>query len=482
MDVCYLCGNNFNENSIVDHGEHVIQQAIGGNLVSKGILCKKCGGDLSRKIDNPFNAIFEGIATRLDIKTDRKTKKNPSISGKIVSEKDAYGMNLKDTPVFWKNFKVSPVKPFHRFTEDYKKAIIYSPKKNFENHKSIVQKEIQSMELGFSPEIIMCDDIDCNVEYQFPMDNIAFKRGIAKIAIGFACTHGISRETLHLALKISEDNHGYIDEKIVLVQYAPLSIIDKIIEKDKAKLANYPSHNLILFTSKKHPSFLWCYIELFSTFQYYILLSDSYEGKPVYEYHYQRIEKANEYVFTPDRRHYKERNVILGGLGITDERIQSAYEKQKDKKNLKSLSEIEIDIITEETEKQKNKVDFEHDINKFVDYCAQKIILNNNFDLNAMINFNKNFSLFSRIIVDSHGEDEIFDILSYRRYYIDDEKLIDYLDALMLMKMRNDSALRTHSFYRFNQLEDYIQNKGFREKIRQVKSLIEKLKDDNPSE
>ena len=36
MDVCYLCGNDFNENSTVDHGEHVIQQAIGGNLVSKG--------------------------------------------------------------------------------------------------------------------------------------------------------------------------------------------------------------------------------------------------------------------------------------------------------------------------------------------------------------------------------------------------------------------------------------------------------------
>lgn len=79
------------------------------------------------------------------------------------------------------------------------------------------------------------------------------------------------------------------------------------------------------------------------------MLSDSYEGKPVYEYHYQRIEKADDYVFTPDRRHYKERNVILGGLGITDERIQSAYEKQKDKKNQKSLEQIEIDIIREET-------------------------------------------------------------------------------------------------------------------------------------
>jgi len=50
------------------------------------------------------------------------------------------------------------------------------------------------------------------------------------------------------------------------------------------------------------------------------------------------------------------------------------------------------------------------------------------------------------------------------------------------MKMCNESALKTHSFYRFNQLDDYSQNKGLREKIRQVKSLIEKSKDENHSE
>ncbi|EBE2002593.1 HNH endonuclease, partial [Salmonella enterica] len=476
-----LCGNNFNLSSTVDHGEHVIQQAIGGNLVSKGILCKRCGGDLSRKIDNPFNAIFEGIATRLDIKTDRKANKSPSIPGEIISEVDVYGMNLKGTQVFWKGFKVAPVKPFHRFTKDKKKIIIYSSKKNFENYKLTVQKEIESMELDNPPEIIMCDDIDCIVQYKFPMDSVAFKKGIAKIAIGFASTHGISRETLHLALKISEDNHGYIDEQVFLVQYVPLSVIDKTLEKDKASLANYPSHNLILFTSKKRPSYLWCYVELFSTFQYYILLTDNYEGEPVYEYHYQRIEKTSEYVFTPDRRHYKERNVILSGLGITDERIQAAYEKQKDKNNKKTLEEIEFDIITQETEKQKNKVDFESDINNFVNYCAQKTLLSNEFDFKSLMNFKKNFSLFSRFAENSY-DDEIFDISSYRRYYIDNDRFIDYPEALMLMRASNDPALKTHSFYRFTQLENYSQNKGLREKTRQAKSLLEKSKMESRSE
>lgn len=320
----------------------------------------------------------------------------------------------------------------------------------------------------------------CNIIFLWII--LLLKGGVAKIAIGFACTHGISRETLNLALKISEDNHGYIDEEIILVQYAPLSIIDRIIENDKASLANYPSHNLILFTSKKDPSLLWCYIELFSTFQYYVLLSDSYDGKPVYEYHYQRIVKSDDYVFTPDRRHYKERNLILGGLGITDERIQSAYEKQKDNKNKKSLEQIEIDIIREETNKQKNKADFERDINNFVDYCSQKILLNNDLDIEFMMNFKRNFSLFSRVAFNDEDEVEIFDISSYRRYYIENEKLVDYPEALNLMKMCAGSELRKYSFYKFNQLESYSQNKVLREKVRQVKNLIEKSKDENHTE
>lgn len=49
----------------------------------------------------------------------------------------------------------------------------------------------------------------------------------------------------------------------------------------------------------------------------------------------------------------------------------------------------------------------------------------------------------------------------------------------MLMKMCAESALRKYSFYKFNQLESYSQNKVLREKIRQVKSLVEKSKDEN---
>ncbi|MBO0273733.1 hypothetical protein, partial [Escherichia coli] len=103
-------------------------------------------------------------------------------------------------------------------------------------------------------------------------------------------------------------------------------------------------------------------------------------------------------------------------------------------------------------------------------------------DIEFMMNFNRNFSLFSRVAFNDEDEVEIFDILSYRRYYIENEKLVDYPEALNLMKMCAGSELRKYSFYKFNQLESYSQNKVLREKVRQVKKLIEKSKDENHTE
>ncbi|HED3888714.1 TPA: hypothetical protein R4229_001039 [Morganella morganii] len=475
MEVCYLCGSKFNNNSTVDHGEHVIQQAIGGSLISKGILCKECGGKLSKEIDVPFNRIFEGIATRLNIKTDRKGNKCSSVPGVIVSEKDAYGMNLKDTKVFWKNFMVTPVKPFHRFTEDNKRVIIYASEKQFKNQERIVQREIDNMRLDTPPEVIKCDDVDAMVRYEFPMNNRDFKRGMAKIAIGFACTNGISREKLPLALKISDKGLGLIDDKVGLVQYYPLSIIDLLIERKRSKLANYPSHTLILFTSKQNPSFLWCYIELFSTFQFYVLLNDDYKGEPIYKYHYQKIEKADEYIFTPDRRHYKERNMILGGLGITDERIQEVYDKQNNDKDKKTLFCIEVDLIREEYEKQKYKVNFECDIKNFVDHIASEVMLDNCDDFEYRMNFYKNYLLFRYELNNSDGESEdVFDISSYRRFFSVNDKLGDYPSLLPLVKEKD---AKKYSFFKFEQLNKYIENEGIQEKKRRAIKYFNELKD-----
>lgn len=470
MQICYFCGNNFDQLTTIDHGEHVIQQAIGGSLISKGILCKNCGEELGNDIDVPFNKIFEGIVTRLDIKNDRKANNKPSTTGIIVSEIDSFGFNLKGTPVFWNNYKVSPIKPFYKLTEDKKKVIVYSSQKQYKSYKHLVNKEIMAMHLVPPPKIILCDDIDAFIQFDFNMDNKAFKRGIAKIAIGFACSQGIHRSNLPLALKISDSNKGVIDDKIVLLKYAPLSVIDTIIEKEKRDLANYPSHTIILFNSEQYPSDLWCYVELFSTFQFYILLNDNYNGndkrKKIYAYHYQRIEKADEYQFAPDRNYYKKRKIFLYDLGITEERIERTFKKQK--KQTKSLHEIEIDLINEEIEKQKNIVNFEYDIQNALAYSYKKFEENNNGSVEILEVYENYLLFFEKNSLDSSYEK--FNISPYRRFFKKDKKIIEYPYELNDMHKINSEELNKHTFYRFNELSEYSQIKGIKEMIKQVEN------------
>ncbi|MCZ9980610.1 hypothetical protein OFR20_03590 [Brachyspira hyodysenteriae] len=50
------------------------------------------------------------------------------------------------------------------------------------------------------------------------------------------------------------------------------------------------SHTLILFNENNH---LFCYIDLFNTFQYYILLSNEYKGNNIYYDYYISIDDSN---------------------------------------------------------------------------------------------------------------------------------------------------------------------------------------------
>ena len=66
--------------------------------------------------------------------------------------------------------------------------------------------------------------------------------------------------------------------------YIPQSLPDILYENERYKIdVNYPAHILKVFSEKniEGGKSLLCYIELFSTFQYYVLLNDDYKGKDV---------------------------------------------------------------------------------------------------------------------------------------------------------------------------------------------------------
>lgn len=508
MNICYLCGKEFNSSDVQKHDEHIIQQAIGGNLTANDILCSSCGGKLGNQIDVPFNNIFNSISSRMDIKKDRKNNDKP-LHGK-----------MGHINVVWKDFKVSPLKPFHVYTIDKKQVIIYTNPTTAKKYKHKVEQEIQKDFTNEQPNIFICDDLEGVVEFPFNMDIQAFNKGLAKISIGFASSHGINRENLSLVLDINNDtNEAVIQNKIFTIPFFPLGIIDILFETQKNEFEHYPSHNLILFTIncnskiEKNKKVLICYIELFSTFQYYIVLNEAYYGDSIYKYYSQQILKKDDYIVEVGRRYYKERNIWLQPLGITEEYIDKKHTNQKYKilsklewykkldialiaqqpnlfQNLKNRFQIEQEIIQEETIKQKYKLDFEDYINNNIKAISNQFLVflnkknypstndlppflknenmlqiyNNLFNnIEDYQNFKKNLDLFYQFDTE---ENEKFSIFSFRVFYFENNKLKNYYSTLLeqFSLLLKDGRLKTYHHKKMYMLENYIQQEILRRK------------------
>lgn len=459
MDNCYLCGNAFNELDVIKHDEHIIQQAIGGALTSNNILCQSCGENLGKTIDAPFNAIFESICTRLDIRKDRGNNKKGSTKGIVSSSRDRYGNDLRGIEVFWRDSKVTPIKPCHKYTPDQSKVVIYSDKKQLKNYLNKVKNEInEKFDENLKPEIIICDDITALITYQFQLNPKSFKKGLAKIAIGFASKAGVNRDMFNLALDTVSNE---IKNDITLVQFYPKSIFDEIVEKDKNHIRHYPSHTLVLFTSAANSALLICYVELFSTFQWYVILGDKYNGNPIYERYQQRVAKEEDYLFTPSRRHYKERGMILSSLGISQDRIDFAYQKQKDSPNRKSIEEIEYQMIQEEHIKQKYHVEFDREVEIGIEYASRTLLEKQSFN---MIDTKMNMDLFYGR---NENDEDVFNVSSYRRCYAHEGDYHDYIYSLLKYydteEGRNNQKEYGHK--KFNMLSCFMQEKSIKEKL-----------------
>lgn len=462
-----------------------------------------------------FVNIFDGIATRLDIKQDRK--------GKSQSTKSVKG-KMRNMDVVWQNFKVSPVKPFHLYTIDKKFVKIYANQLTVENYKlKLVEKEIKENSLNPQPEIIICDDMEGVVEFPFNMDNQAFKKGLSKIAIGFASNYGINRQNMPLILDIDKNtNEAKIQDKILAIPFYPLGVIDKLIEVQKNEFEHYPFHNIILFTIDYNPKtskgkkVLICYIELFATFQWYVVLNEEYYGDSIHEFYAQQILKKDDYIVELGRRYYKERNIWLEPLGITEEYINKKIRNQKLKilsklkwsqkssipliiqqpsifLNLKSRFGIEHEIIQEETNKQKHKFDFEGYIQNTISGINSQVLIFkdkekfshikndvtkflNNEDIvstyNKILscfeedqNFMKNFFLFYS---SDYKENEIFSINSFRVFYYENDELKNYYSELLEKSqyLTDNCLLKDYFYKKMYMLEKHIFQDNIKQKMK----------------
>lgn len=242
---CVYCGNIITKRS----KEHIIQNAIGGLYESEDICCHQCNEYLSKYIDEPFTKTFSCITSRINNFTKtNNTKSTPLCTGKAIYQDEVYNVQIK------------------------KGKIVGCPelcKKLKRNIKDIPLKIIS---------------------YDFKVDNISFNNGIKKIAFNFAMDKGIDTNKISEGLEVIQEDGQIKDIKYnyAMIPFVPLNPMDEYIELH-TELELY--HNLILFSQGNN---LWCYVDLFNTFQYYVLLSSKRDNKEVLETYLQLIQKLDK--------------------------------------------------------------------------------------------------------------------------------------------------------------------------------------------
>lgn len=227
-----------------------LEQALGGRYESPGILCPKCNEFIGASIDVPFNRIFNPIVDQIENFIKQRKSSHPKYKGKARYEGIVYDVLIQNRRVV---------------------ACAELSRKLKSNAKM--------SQLDF--EIL---------SYDFDVNNDVFLSGIRKIAFNFALDKNIDFSYLKPGMTTKT-----IGEKVVEVRYnypiipfVPLNPMDCYMELE-AEFSLY--HNLILFSQENH---LWCYVELFGTFQYYVLLSQEWDkSDSVFESYLQLIQKID---------------------------------------------------------------------------------------------------------------------------------------------------------------------------------------------
>lgn len=455
MFYCYLCGDQLTDEK--KHGEHIIQNAIGGTLISDEILCKDCGNDLGDEIDVPFVKIFESIAIRLDIKTDRKR-----------SSKKAMG-KIGDIEVIIDENKVIPSKPQHKVIGNT--LLIVSPEQHAQGYAKKVSSH-EDMKNIRSIEYIHDMTGAGNIEIPFTLQNELFKRGLAKIAIGYASHMGVSREEMPLALNCHEKQ---IRNEICVIPFIPTGDVDFLIERSRPHLdsEDYPSHTIVLFTLKtKTPdsstikNLLICYIELFGTFQHYIILNEDYKSK-IYNNYRQFVLRKNGKTIThiPGP---KDLHLILSETGLSANdlkglnnkqalnKIQNEYDRIKYQTSLASYLNdlwskvsltINLYLAGIENHCEPNTLDL---VRKFIGDEHDK-------RLESLMLFKKNYSQYNK-----HNDDSFFDESPHRQSFYRPsentqfERCSNFFESLSTYHSDRQKAI-DYGHYKFESLSLFIQ-------------------------
>ena len=265
---CVYCGKEITQRS----SEHIIQNALGGVYESEDICCPECNNAVSRYVDAPFTKIFNPIIG--GIKNFSKTNNPKSLqpcTGTVLYQDKTYHANIK------------------------------------------------------AGKVVACPDLSrqlrCDatklplkiISYDFNLENAAFQTGMGKIAFNYALDRGIDLSVLKHGMHVQKSGNDVtgISFNYEMFPFCALNPLDLRLE---LHTPFSPYHCLILFEQN---SKLWCYIDLFNTFQYYVLLSDKMSAlNKVHGVAAQTVQKIDRTVPDLDAQRPKDLLIFAQQYGV----------------------------------------------------------------------------------------------------------------------------------------------------------------------
>ena len=291
---CYLCAKSFNNTDVLPHGEHVLQNSIGGALIRDDILCEACGGKLGSSVDGAFAAATAPLSALLETPRDRGNQAQTEVQLR-TGDPDAKG--LESISFQLKNdFTVVPTRPIlvpnHR---DKLVTIVANSLQQADQFKR--SRPVQDLlAKGYTVEV--SDNAASYAERLLLTarpDAPEILRGILKISIGFASLHGVKRDCLAHLMTHNDLTTSDLQLRSLIVPYYPVDDVERLFETEKHVHEDwYPTHHVYLFS---HGRDLYCYVELFSVLQKYVHLSNDYGGPPLVE---KFVQKAEKWQFNKD--------------------------------------------------------------------------------------------------------------------------------------------------------------------------------------
>lgn len=313
---CYLCTRAFDGEMTRQHGEHIIQNAIGGALISEEILCETCGGKLGRTVDTEFSTALAPLTVLLNLPRDRGDYSR--VGAKLIA-KTVEAAPLEDVQFTLNNdFSVVPRQPVS-VRDDVKRlvTVIGATQRQAEQYAKSPQIQVL-VARGYTLELSTNAAAHVqNLLVPVGPNSKAVLRGVLKIAIGYASCSGVPRKNFeHL---LDQDDLTKSDEMLraTVFPYYPTIDVERFFETEKHTHEDwYPTHHLYLFSQGAD---LYCYVELFGTIQKYVHLTGRYAGQPLMKKFVQKAEKweFNEKTFIA--RDLKDLQILAGEFDVTME-------------------------------------------------------------------------------------------------------------------------------------------------------------------